>query len=51
MLYCFKSERILDFEKSETYVPFFGLILIVTYPNSGGSNSSQPTTATDSVSG
>ena len=41
----------VDFEKSETYVPFFGLILIVTDPNSGGSNSSPPTTATDSVSG
>ena len=37
--------------KSETKVPFFGLMLIDTDPNSGGSNSSPPITVTDSVSG
>ena len=37
--------------KSDKNVPFTGLILKTTVPNSGGSNSSPPTTETDSVLG
>ena len=51
MLYCLRSDKILDFWKSETYVPFFGLIAIDTVPYSGGSSSSPPIIETDSVSG
>ena len=49
--YCFNCDKILDLLKSETKVPFLGLILIETVPYSGGSNSSPPTTDTVSVSG
>ena len=50
-VYFLSCDIILDFEKSEIYVAPFGLILIWTVPNSGGSNYSPPTIETDSVSG
>ena len=49
--YCFNCDKILVLLNADTYVPFLGFMLIVTVPNSGGSISSPPTTATDSVSG
>ena len=41
----------LFLSKSDTNSPFFGLIVIKTVPNSGGVNSSPPTTETLSVLG
>ena len=51
MVYCFNLFLICCLLKSETKVPFFGLMAIDTVPNSGGFNSSPPITETDSVSG
>ena len=49
--YCFNLNKIWDLSKSETKVPFFGLILIDTDPYSGGVKSSPPITETDSALG
>ena len=48
-MYCFNFERICDLSKSETKDPFFGLMLSVTVPYSGGSISSPPITEIDSL--
>ena len=50
-VYPFKFDKIDCLSKSDTNSPFLGLIVIKTVPNSGGSNSSPPTTETDSVFG
>ena len=50
-MYPFKFDNIDCLSKSDTNSPFFGLIVMNTVPNSGGSSSSPPTTETDSVLG